>query len=137
MRDSSDPAVAAVINSSNDIVDMLRTAMEPAGIVVVSAFTHEIRDGHVDLGRFLRLHDPKVVVYDIAPPYEPNWNLFRHLCRTTEMRERQIVLTSTNPDRVLELPNAPHQVYEIVGKPFDLEQIVRAVKEATRARPTR
>jgi len=47
------------------------------------------------------------------------------------------VLTSTNPKHATELAGRDHHVYEVVGKPVDLDEIVRAVKEASRARPTR
>lgn len=131
------PTVAAVINTSPDVVDILRAVFEPAGIVVVSALTHEIREGKVDVDRFLRLHDPDVVVYDIAPPYQANWQLFQHMCRLAAMGSRPIVLTSTNPERVHEFVGRNQHVYEIVGKPFDLDLVVRAVKEAAHSRPTR
>jgi hypothetical protein len=49
----------------------------------------------------------------------------------------QFVLTSTNPARAHELAKTSEEVYEVVGKPYDLTQITRAVKEASRARPTR
>jgi DNA-binding NtrC family response regulator len=137
MADTTGLAVAAVVNSSPDIVDMLRTALEPAGIVVVSALTFDIRDGRIDFERFLQQHDPTVIVYDIAPPYQANWQLFQHLCRMREMQSRQFVLTSTNPRHVEGLAGSHQRVYEIVGKPFDLDQIVRAVKEAAKARATR
>lgn len=131
------PYVAAIINTSPDVVDMLRVVLEQAGIVVVSAFTHEIRDGHVDLERLLSQHKPNVIVYDIAPPYAANWQLYQHLSESPSMQQCQVVLTSTNPARVTELSGEDRRVYEIVGKPFDLDVIVRAVKEAIRARPTR
>lgn len=131
------PYVAAIINTSPDVVDMLRVVLEQAGIVVVSAFTHEIRDGHVDLERLLSQHKPNVIVYDIAPPYAANWQLYQHLSESPSMQQCQVVLTSTNPARVTELSGGDRRVYEIVGKPFDLDVIVRAVKEAIRARPTR
>ena len=134
---TSDSTVAAVINTSPDVVDLLRTSLEPAGIVVVSALTFEIRDGRIDFERFLQQHDPTVIVYDIAPPYEPNWQLFQHLCRMPAMRSRQFVLTSGNPKHVEALAGSHQRVYEIVGKPLDLDQIVRAVKEAGKARATR
>jgi CheY-like chemotaxis protein len=131
------PLVAAVFNTSPDIIDLLRRALEPAGIVVVSLFTYQIREGGVNVEDFLRQHNPHVVVYDIAPPYDANWQLFRHIRAMESMRDRRIVLTSINPRRVEELTGVDERVYEVVGKPLDLDQIVRAVKEAAMARPTR
>ena len=75
---NSSPTVA-VINSTPDIVDMLRLVVEQAGFVVVTALTFEIRDGHVDIDQLIRQHQPLVIVYDIAPPYDANWKLFQHI----------------------------------------------------------
>jgi DNA-binding NtrC family response regulator len=131
------PLVAAVFNTSPDIVDLLRRALEPAGIVAVSVLTHQIREGAVDVEGFLRQHDPRVVVYDIAPPYDANWQLFQHICRMDVMRKRPVVLTSINPRHVEGLAQQNEKIYEVVGKPLDLDLIVQAVKEAARSRPTR
>ena len=131
------PPAVAVINSTVDIVDILRRAVEQAGFVAVTALTHEVRDGEVDIERFISQHDPRVIVYDIAPPYDANWHLFQHLASMPVMQGRQFVITSTNA-RQLERIAAPQQhVYEIVGKSDDLGSIVQAVKEAMRVRPSR
>ena len=131
------PLVAAIFNTSPDIVDLMRRAFEPAGIVTVSVLTHQIREAVVDVEGFLRQHDPQVIVYDIAPPYDANWQLFEHISRMKGMRQRKIVLTSTNPRHVEKLAGRNQTIYEVVGKPLDLDQIVRAVKEASRSRATR
>jgi hypothetical protein len=47
------------------------------------------------------------------------------------------VLTSTNVAHVEALVGDDERVYEVVGKPHDLDAIVRATKEAARTRPTR
>ena len=73
---SAKAGVAAVINTSHDVVDLLRRAFDAAGIVTVSAFTHQIRDGEMDFEAFIRQHNPDVIVYDIAPPYDANWKFF-------------------------------------------------------------
>jgi CheY-like chemotaxis protein len=135
-RRAAGPPVVAVINTSPDIIDMLRRAFEQAGLVPVSAFTFDIRDGRVDLDAFIRQHDPRVIVYDIAPPYEANWHLFEHISTQPVMRGRVFVLTTTNAAHVEKLAGSEQRIYEVVGKPLDLEQVTRAVKEATRARPT-
>src|ERR1041384_5606879 len=83
--------VVAVINTSPDVVELLRAALEQAGLVTVSAFTYDIRDGRVDLEAFIRQHDPRVVVYDIAPPYDVNWRLFEHVSTRPVMRRRAFV----------------------------------------------
>ena len=134
---SEPPNVVAVINSTTDIVDMLRIALEQAGLVVVSALTPEIRDGHVDLDQLVRQHEPKVIVYDIAPPYEPNWHLFQHVSSMPVMKGRQFVITSTNPRHVERLAAPQEHIYEVVGKTEDIGRIVQAAKEALRVRPSR
>ena len=132
-----EPVVVAVINSTPDIVDMLRLTLEHAGFVVVSAFTHDIRDGRVDVQQFMGQHQPRVVVYDVAPPYDANWHLFQHISGMPAMQGRQFVVTTTNERHVQRLAGQHRQIYEIVGKSADLGQVVQAIKEATRARPTR
>ena len=136
MADVVQPPVVAVFNTSPDTVQLLRFFFEQAGLVVVSAFTYEIRDGEVDLEQFMRLHRPQAIVYDIAPPYDANWALFQHISRMDVMRGRQFVVTSVNAKQV-DVLSAGQPVYEIVGKPYDLDRLVHAVKEASRARPTR
>ncbi len=127
----------AVINSTPDIVDMLRLIIEQAGFVVVTALTFEIRDGHIDVEHLVDQHQPSVIVYDIAPPYEANWKLFQHIAAMPVMNGRQFVLTSTNAQQVERIAGKHQRVFEIIGKPYDLDLVVQAVKEASRARPTR
>ena len=127
--------VAVVINTSADVIDLLRHALEQAGIVTFTAFSHDIRDGSVDFDAFIGQHDPDVIVYDIAPPYEANWKLFQHLSSRPVVERRHFVITAINAIHVERLMGKDHRVYEVVGKPADLGQITRAVKEAGRARP--
>ena len=129
--------VAVVLNTSTDVIDLLRHTLEQAGIVTFTAFTHEVRDGAVDFDAFIGQHNPDVIVYDIAPPYDANWKLFQHLSSRPIAGGRQFVITSANATHVERLVGKDHRVYEVIGKPADLEQITRAVKEAGRARPTR
>jgi DNA-binding response OmpR family regulator len=131
------PNVVAIFNSSPDTVDMLREVLQHAGIVAVSAFTFDIRDGQVDLEAFIRQHQPGAVIYDVAPPYEPNWQLYQHLRATPAFAHCRFVVTSTNAEHVRKLAGRDERIYEIVGKPYDLGEVVQAVKEALRARPTR
>jgi DNA-binding NtrC family response regulator len=138
MTELQPPPVVAVINTSPDVVDMLRITLEHAGIVVVSALTYEVRDGEVDLERFIQQHRPKVIVYDIAPPYENNWLLFQHIRSMDVMKNIHFVLTTTNARQVDTFARGNQQrIYEIIGKPFDLGEIVTAVREALKARATR
>jgi len=132
----NDPIVAAVFNTSPDLIDLVRRAFEPAGIVTVSLLTYQIREGAIDLEAFIRQHNPRVIVYDVAPPYDANWALFQHISRMDVMRGREYIVTSANSKHV-ETLSAGQPVYEIVGKPYDLDRLVHAVKEASRARPTR
>ena len=131
------PDCVAVFNASDDVVELLRMVIEQAGYVVVTGHIDEIKRGELDLQTFIEQHDPKVVVYDVAPPYDRNWMFLEHLRNRPPLAGRQFVLTTTNIARVRETVGTAENIYEIVGKPFDLDVIVRAVKEASRARATR
>ena len=118
-----------MFNTSEDTTDMLRVFFEVAGLVVVTAFTNRLRDGKVDLEAFMRQHQPAVIVYDIAIPYEQNWRLFEHIRAAPACRGVSFVVTTTNAKHVRELAG-DQEVYEIVGKPYDLDAILNAVKHA-------
>jgi DNA-binding response OmpR family regulator len=131
------PDVVAVINTSPDTVEMLRTTLERAGFVVITGFTFEIRDGRLDVDALVTKHQPVVVIYDVAPPYDQNWRLFQHVRGLESMKSRKFVITSTNPRHLEQLAGRDDRIYEIVGRPLDLDAVVTAVKEALRSRPTR
>jgi CheY-like chemotaxis protein len=114
---------------------MLRVVLEQAGFVVVTAFTNLIRDGKVDLESLMRQHRPHVIVYDIAIPYESNWRLFEHMKASPACRGIRFVLTTTNATQLRNVAGSHQQVIEIVGKPYDLDQLVKAVSKAATEGP--
>ncbi len=124
----------AVFNTSADTTDLLRVVLEQAGFVVVTAHTNDLRDGRLDFGHFLAEHHPRVIVYDVAIPYVQNWRLLQHFRSVPSARGIPFVVTTTNAQQVRRLVDRTTQVYEIVGKPLDLAEIVGAVREAAHER---
>ena len=137
-RDTSDgqlrprPPVIALINSTPDVIEMLRIAFEYAGFVVVSTYTFLIRQGEINIEAFIQQHQPEAIVYDIAPPYTSNWQLFEHVCQLPGVKGRPFVLTSTNPARVRELAKTDEAIFEIVETPYQIMQLVDVVRQAAR-----
>jgi DNA-binding response OmpR family regulator len=121
--------VVAIFNTSEDTTDILRIVFEQAGFVAVTAFTNRLRDGEIDLEHFMRQYQPKVIVYDIAVPYEQNWRLFEHIRAAPACAGVAFVLTTTNARHVRKLAG-DEELHEIVGKPYDLNEIVSSVKLA-------
>ena len=121
--------VVAVINSNADTVEMLRLALQLEGFESVTAHIDEIKRGLLDFPRFLEEHDPRVVIYDIPPPYDQNWEFLKLLRTTDAMRDRAVVVTTTHKGHLEQLVG-PTDAIEIVGKPYDLNQVIRAVRQA-------
>lgn len=125
------PPVVAVFNTSPDTIDMLRIVLQNEGFVVVGGYTYELRDGKVDIEALSRQHKPDVVIYDIAPPYPKNWLEFQHTCTMPALKGAKFMITTTNVKQLREIAGDGPRLFEIVGKPYDLEKIVEHVKELT------
>ncbi len=126
------PPVVAVLNTSDDTVELIRTYLENEGFLVVSAHVNELRRGEQSLAETIAEHHPAVAIMDLAPPYDRAWRFLQH-CRAHELLKGvQWVLTSTNPVRVREIASTTENepIHEIIGKPYDLREIVAAVKTA-------
>ncbi|HXD49629.1 MAG TPA: hypothetical protein VN600_12685 [Gemmatimonadaceae bacterium] len=134
---SDTPVTVAVVNTSPDLIRLLRVNLEAAGFIVFVIHVEDIKRGEANIDSFLKQNDPRVIVYDVAPPFEQNYRFLDHLRSATGFKGRQFVLTTVNLRRVQEIVGIDETVYEIVGEPKEIDQIVRAVREASRARPTR
>lgn len=129
MPSNGGPPVVAIFNTSPDTIEMLRLVLEPVGYVVTGAYTYEVRDGEIDVEAMVKQHQPRMIIYDIAPPYDRNWRLFEHISRMPALKGISFLVTTTNQRQVREFAGPDKEIYEIVGKPYDLGLIVQAVKD--------
>ena len=85
--------------------------------------------GATDFLEFVSRTQPAVFVYDISIPYDRNWRFLQLLLNTEVMQGRRLVLTTTNK-MALDAMVGPTEALEVIGKPYDIEQIVAAVAKA-------
>ena len=131
------PIVVAIINTNPDLVRLLRVNLESAGYVVLVIHIEDIKTAAGDVEAIIERHNPRVIIYDIVPPYDVNWRFFDHLRTTKAFQNRHFVITTVNIGQVQRVVGKESVVYEVVGEASDIQQVVRAVREATRARAVR
>jgi DNA-binding response OmpR family regulator len=126
------PPVVAILNSNDDTVELIRYYLENEGFVVVSAHLGDVKRGEASIEEYIAEHDPQVILYDISPPYDRSWLFLQHIRNHAAIKGRQFVLTSTHPERVHQIAGESKEesIHEIIGKPYDLQEIVNAVKQA-------
>jgi DNA-binding response OmpR family regulator len=123
--------VVALFNASDDTVEMVRTMLDASGHhCLIGCHLSDLKKGRIDFERYLTQHKPSIVIFDISPPYQENWEFFKTLRESPAMNDRGVVLTTTNKDRLDEAVGADTRALEIVGKPYDLRQINEAILAA-------
>ena len=110
---------------------MLRIILQHEGFVVIGAYTYELRDARIDIEGLIRQHQPDVIIYDVAPPYDKNWLELQHICTMPALRSLKFIITTTNVKHLREVAGQDPELFEIVGKPYDLGLIVEQVKKLT------
>jgi DNA-binding response OmpR family regulator len=129
--------VVALFNASDDTVEMVQRMLDASGFdCLIGCHFSDLKKGRIDFARYLGQHDPDVVIFDISPPYKENWDFFKTLRDAKEMEGRGLVLTTTNKARLDETVGKDSAAFEVVGKPYDLDQITVAIHAAER-RPAR
>ncbi len=128
MHDEASKPMIAVINANEDIVEMIQLMLMGEGYATIGAHVVDFKKGRMDFAAFCQQHHPQVIVFDIAPPYEENWKFFQQLKQSPVAAGIAFLLTTTNKEALERLVGTINAI-EILGKPFDLEEITRAVKK--------
>jgi DNA-binding NtrC family response regulator len=118
----------AVINTSEDTLRVVQQWLELEGLTTVGGYVTDFRQGRASLRAFLTEHDPQVIIWDLAIPYAENWAYWLQVRDLPEMDSRRFVITTTNERAISELVGTI-PVYEIVGKPFDLDRLAAVVRQ--------
>jgi DNA-binding response OmpR family regulator len=126
--------IVALFNASDDTVDMIQKILTTSDDVQTLVYVHfaDLKKGIVNFSKYVGKHNPEVVIFDISPPYDENWEFFKTMRDSDTMRGRGCVLTTTNKNRLDEILGSDSHALEVVGKPKDLRLITAEIKEQTR-----
>ena len=128
MADGSRRRRVVVFNASEDTVDLLTTFFGVLGLDAAGE-TWPAQDAlSVEaVQEFVRRHEPDVIVFDVSFPYDHNWMRYCEFRQSNGVRDIPIVLTTTNKNALHDIIG-PTAALEIVGKPYDLDELATAVK---------
>lgn len=117
-----------IINSNIELIGALELLFQDEGYSTASYQVLDFKTGNINIRKILKREDPQVILYDISIPYKENWEFFKKIKETKEARGINFILTTTNK-RALESFVGEVQAIEIIGKPFDVEEIIRVARE--------
>jgi len=120
--------IVMILNTNEDVVELLRTSLENAGIHAVAGHIFDLKVGKRDFKALIDQYDPAVILYDVAPPYRDNWGFLQALLQSQAAEGRQFVVTTANERLLRQIAGESISALEISEKPYDLKAIVDAVR---------
>ena len=117
----------AIFDGSADTVEMLEVLLSARGYRVVTGTADHVKSGVLDFFAFIHAEQPDALIWDITPPYDRNWHFFKLLRTAGILKHCHIVLTTTHKQHLDTLAGHDTGAIEIVGKPYDLQEIADAV----------
>jgi CheY-like chemotaxis protein len=128
MADGPSRQRVVVFNASEDTVDLLTTFFGLLGLDAAGE-TWPARDPlSLEIVQdFVRRHQPDVIVFDVSFPYDHNWARYCEFRQADGVRDIPIVLTTTNKRALYDVVGGTAAL-EIIGKPYDLNELATAVK---------
>lgn len=126
MTNTPQPPLVVCCNHSQDLVDLMTAVLAYDGFRTVP-FTATNTDGPQPVIDFLHQTRPQACVYAVSVPYRESWVVFQQVQQAVP--DCAWVLTTTNK-RALDDLVGPSNAIEILGKPYDIEQLVASVRTA-------
>jgi two-component SAPR family response regulator len=118
-----------IMNSNTELIELIEIILKDAGYITAGIHLLKVKENLELYSEFLKKYNPDVWIIDIPIPYDVNYYFVKNLIARKESRGRAFVLTSTNKSKLDELVG-PTNTLELVGKPFDMSELVDAVEKA-------
>ncbi len=128
MPDHTRPVVA-ICNTLQAMCDVVSLILDAEGWHPVTANLTVLQHDVDAICAVLAQHQPHAVIFDIAPPYDHHWQVFLQVRARSALTPTAFIPTSTNTRQLEELVGRTATLH-VISKPFALERLVQAVRQA-------
>jgi CheY-like chemotaxis protein len=129
----ADRPVIGVLNTTPEVIELVEELLESEGYLVVTAIISDFRRGRANLVEWMNRHQPNILIYDLPPPYREQLNFLAIVHDMQVMQGRRFIYTTTNKEALEREEGGKLGAHEIVGKPYDLDALLKAVDREVKA----
>jgi hypothetical protein len=120
----------AVLNADTELMTVLQDHLAQAGYATTRELVARLKSGQDNFLDFLAREEPEVILYDISPPYQANWNFGELLRNAQASEEVSFVLTTTNKP-ALERVVGPTSALQLTDDPLSVARLLAEVARVT------